>query len=286
MLLKAGTSEVTTGSCRQSRSFFVCVTELSCLQCPCPHKRPLTAAVIVHHSEDAKRGLPYRSLQPLFVQTWELDTVIIRLVLSTLLSRRMQLAHSVCLLLNCTRCGGLSPNKGETNKNKKAETCPAGRHTLHLRFGSIQSSDDTSICTEKRHAVRSMAAVRDAGRWIVRERIQCINTFLLTATHLSPLRHRRDPCSYAYVMFDHSFWKRYSFFFLSVLAFSLLFLKDANVCELLPWHTLPKASCRSPIIWCLIHVITLLRNTSISSAETKASAWHEHLMLITSEDFI
>lgn len=164
MLLKAGTSEVTTGSCRQSCSFFVYATELSCLQCPCPHKRPLTAAVIVHHSEDAKRGLSYRSLQPLFVQTWELDTVKIRVVLSTLLSRRSQLAKC----LPTSELHTLLRSVPATNKNKKAERCPAGRHTLHLRFGSIQSSDDMSICTEKRHAVRSMAAVRDAGRWIVR----------------------------------------------------------------------------------------------------------------------
>lgn len=108
------------GSCGQPVWLFVCVTEPSCLQCPCPHKRPLTGAVSrQHRSEDAKHGL-YRSLQLVFVQTRELDTVKMSFVLSSLLSPQLQLSQAVCSLVNHRCCSsGVLLGQNPTQKKRQ-----------------------------------------------------------------------------------------------------------------------------------------------------------------------
>lgn len=193
------------GSCGQPLFGSLCVTEPSCLQCPCPHKRPLTGAVSrQHRCEDAKHGLS-RSLQLVFVQTRELDTVKMSFVLSSLLSPQLQLSQAVCSLVN-HRC------------------CSSGVLLGHKKRGKVSSglphfAPDVWINTVKRWHVnlqwKKTCCSFNGGA----ERCKQVNCSQADTVyqHLPfnccPLYSLFTPRARAtYVMFDHCLWKVILFF--------------------------------------------------------------------------
>ncbi len=130
--------------------------------------------------------------------------------------------------------------------------------TQHKKTGLPHFAPEVWINTVKRWHVnwqgektrRSFSAGGERCRQvIVHKRIQCINTFLLTvACFIVSLRHGHDPCTWCLTT---AYEKWYSF--VVPLAFSLLFLKERNVYELL--HD---TQCQRPAaalllfdVWCI-----------------------------------